>query len=549
MWRRWSFAKAARKRVRAEVLASESLREERRLARKAARGRFGIRPWMTRVVFLGLLLSVAFLYRLVTMEYIVALILLWTLAASFYHASQFHAALYDDPRLIVFDYWPISDGEIFRAQWKKFLRGTWWTPLGFAVAYSILLAHSGGSWHALTGGLALGAVQWLFAMAMAVCLVAFARRKYIEFPGALFWMAAFLFLFAGQNQPRLCAWLNGLAWCVPPLGWILQSLGVSESSDLLHRVLPGLMSAVVLALSPFAFRRARQAFLLSEPRHATDGRNPELIEFGERLTQSANDARAAIQRRQFLAGFDWQKAGFLERFVAQLLNARERVLAEFLLAAKPGWTAFLRGVLPFLLVALVALWLLGRSLIPTAGMLFVVVVMGGVVMFQSPRGFALPPGGGLQSPYYTLYPIGFWDLTRVVLKINLAKTLVLLLFLLLLCAALGGFQTLTVWEALKLAALALMAQPLLVVAAISPNTNDTRKTGFCCLVFALMSVLLGAGATFFIAASWWTVALAGFVTAALPVLVLFLYARWFNRSRFDLVPLQRTDPGLILTPD
>jgi hypothetical protein len=385
-------------------------------------------------------------------------------------------------------------------------------------------------------------VQWLFLVAMAVCLVAFARPKYFAFPAALFEMAAFLFLFAGQNHPRLCAWLSGLAWCVPPLGWILQSLGVSGSSDLLHRVWPGLMSAVVLALSPIAFRRARQAFLLIEPRHATDGRNPELIEFGERLAQSADDARAAIQRRQFLAGFDWQNAGFLERFVARLLNARERVLAEFLLAANPRWTVLLRGVLPFLLLVLAALWLFGRRLFPTAGMLvFMAGMMGAVMLFKSPRGFALPPGGGLQSPYYALYPIRFWELTRVLLKINLAKTLVLLLFLFVLRAAFGGFQPLTVWDGLKLAALALMAQPLLVIAAISPNTNDTRKAGSGCLVFALMSVMLGVAATFFFAARWWVVAPAGFVTAALPAFVLFLYGRWFNRSRFDLVPLKRTE--------
>jgi len=550
--RRWSFAKAARQRVRAEVSASASLRKERRLARKAARRRAGIRPWMTRVVFLGFLLPVAFAYSMVTMEYIVALILLWTLAALFLHAIRFRAALYDDPGLIVFDYWPIPDGEIFRAQWKKFLRRSWWTLFGFAAAYAILLAHSGGGWHALTGGLALGAVQWLFMVAMAVCLVAFARPKYFAFPAALFWMAAFLFLFAGQHHPRLCAWLSGLAWCLPPLGWILQSLGVSESSGVLHRVLPGLMSAVVLALSPIAFRRARQAFLLSEPRHATDGRNPELIEFGARLAQNPDDARAAIQRRQFLTGFDWQNAGFLERFVSRLLNARERVLAEFLLAANPRWTSFLRGVLPFFLSAVVVLWLFRSSLVPMAGMLvFMAVIFGAVHLFASPRGFALPPGGGLQSPYYALYPIGFWELTRLVLKINLAKTLVLLLFLLVLSAEFGGFQLLTVWEGLKLAALALMAQPLLVIAAISPNTNDTQKAGSGCLPTALMSVImsviLGADATFFIAARWWIVAPAGLLAAAVPVFVLFLYGRWFNRSRFDLVPLQRTDTELMLT--
>jgi hypothetical protein len=481
------------------------------------------------------------LYRSLTVESIVALILLWTLATLFSLAGKFHAALYDDPALVVFDYWPISDGEIFRAQWKKFLRGSWWTPVGFALAYSILLAHSGGSWHALTGGLALGAVQWLFLVAMAVCLVAFARPKYFAFLAGLFLMATILLLVAGQNQARLCAWLSGLAWCVPPLGWILQSLGVSGSTGVLHQFLPALMSGTALALAPIAFQRARQAFLLSEPQHATDGRIPELIEFGERLAQSPGDARAVIQRRQFLAGFDWQKGGLVERFVSRLLNARERTVAEFLLGGNPGWTPLFTHLLSYSLLVLgvVALWLFERSLIPTA--MLMGGVMGAIYVFAAPRGFALPPGGGLQSPYYAIYPIGFWELTRVVLKINLTKTFVILSFLLVVFVTYGGFQSLGVWDGLKLAALALMAQPLLVIAAISPNSNDTQKISFVFLAFALTSILLAFAATFFFAARWWIFAPAGFLTAAISVFQLFLYGRWFNRSRFDLVPLKRTD--------
>jgi hypothetical protein len=84
------------------------MRKERRLARKAARGRSRIRPWVLYlVVSLGMLLTSTLFSGFLTVEYIVALILLGTLAALFLHASQFHAALYDDPGLIVFDYWPI----------------------------------------------------------------------------------------------------------------------------------------------------------------------------------------------------------------------------------------------------------------------------------------------------------------------------------------------------------------------------------------------------------------------------------------------------------
>jgi len=311
---------------------------------------------------------------------------------------------------------------------------------------------------------------------------------------------------------------------------------------LLHQVVPVVLSAAVLALAPIAFQRVRQGFLLSEPRPATDGRTPELIEFGQRQARNADDIGAAIRGRQFLAGFDWQKAEVLERLFSRFLNARERTVAEFLLAGNPGWSARLRRVLPYFLVAVVVLWLFGRSLIPSPGtLLYIVAAMAAGTMLKSPRGFALPPQGGLQSPYYAIYPVGFWELTGVVLKINLVTTCVLLLFLLVVCVSCGGFQSLAFWDGMRLIALVLMALPLSVVAAISPNSNDTQKSGLAWLFFALILLLMGAGAAFYFAARWWVVAPAGILAAAVSVFGLLLYGRAFNRSRFDLVPLRRPE--------
>jgi uncharacterized membrane protein len=109
-------------------------------------------------------------------------------------------------------------------------------------------------------------------------------------------------------------------------------------------------------------------------------------------------------------------------------------------------------------------------------------------------------------------------------------------------APLGVLSPLAHWNnSIKRLSLALMAQPLLVIAAISPNSNDTQKRGSACLIFALMSLLLAAGAAFYFAADWRLAALAGFVASAVSVFALWLYGRWFNRSGFDLVPLRRTE--------
>jgi hypothetical protein len=495
-----------------------------------------------RLLFMGFLVLLAVMSKLITVEYVVAVIFLWTLGTMFYQASHLYAALYDDNGLIVYDYLPISDCDTFRVQWRRFLRGSGWPLFDFAVAYSVVLFHAGLGWRAVTGGLEFGVVQWVFIIATAVCLVAFSRTIHFTTLALPFQFAALVILSVGYNLPGVCAWLEGLAWCVPPAGWLLQSLGMFENSDALHRLWPGLASAVVLALSPIAFGRVRRAFLSSEPIHTSDGRIPELLEFGERLAKSPEDARAAIQRRQFLTGLDWQKAGFLERHFSRLLNARERAVAEFMLAAEPAWTLRLKRMSPFLLLALLLPWLFRHGWLPKAEVFLPIWgLMGAAAIIRTARGFEVPPGGGLRSPYYANYPIEFWELTRVVLKINLASTFVLLLFFLILYAASGGFQSRAIADGLRWIAVVLMAQPLLVIAAISPKTNDAQKGGFAWVALAVILVMIGGGVAFFMAAKWWVVALGGLLAAAASVLGLVLYGRSFNRSYFDLVPTRRTD--------
>ncbi|HTA29958.1 MAG TPA: hypothetical protein VK731_05715, partial [Candidatus Cybelea sp.] len=472
-WRRWSFEKAARKRVRAEVFASLPLREEYRLARAAARGRPSVPPWVYRLLFMGFLVMLAVVSKVITVQYVVAVMLLWTLGTTFYQASHFYTALYDDDGLIVFDYLPISDSDIFSLQWRRFLRGSWWPMVDFAVAYTVLLFHAGVGWQAVTDGLAFGVVQWVFIMAMAVGLVAFVRPGHFTTLALPFQLAALVLLAAGYSLSSVCTWLEGAAWCVPPLGWILQSLGVAESSGALRGLLPALMSSVVLALSPIAYQRVRRAFLLSEPRHTSDGRIPEVLEFGERLAKSPEEARAAIGRRQFLAGLDWQNAGLVERLFSRLLSARERTVAEFMLAANPGWTLRFRRMWPLLLLALGTPWLFRHGWLQNDEMLLPVWgLVSMTTIIRTAPGFGLPPGSGLRSPFYANYPIDFWELARVVLKMNIAVTSFVMFFFVVVYAASGGFHAAAIEGGLKWIAVAAIAQPLFVIAAISPRTND-----------------------------------------------------------------------------
>jgi hypothetical protein len=544
------FEKAARRRVLEEVRRSEAMRAEYRLARKAARSHSRLRAWLSRSVWMILVLTIIGRsgFSTVSKDFIIAVTLLWTVGMMFWRAVVLRSLLYNAANLLVFDYLPISANDIFTVQWRRFLRGAWWTALHFTVAYTLLLARSECLWHALAGGAVLGLVQCVFVNAAAVCLVAFASPKRVAQLALPFLAAALALIFFGATQTRLLAWLSGLAWYVPPMGWILQSLGFSESNGLLHNLIPPVMAVALLALAPIAFRRARQAYNRSEPIALTDGRTPEMQEFAKRHEQTPGDARAAIQSREFLAGVVWKKTGFIERLASRLLNARQLLVAEFLVAANPRWTRQLWGLVWVFLLFMVAAWFFGPDIRSAAGMMILLSVVFALVLFaQTWRGFGMPQQGGLQSPYYALYPIGFWELIGVVMKINILRICFLLPFMMAAAFLSGGTSDLradAVSTGLKIIALLLIGQPLLALAPISPGTNDTRKATFVAVVFVCLLALLSAAIVFFMATRLMVLAISGCLGAALSALVLVLYGRWFNRSEFDLVPLEKTNPGL-----
>jgi hypothetical protein len=161
--------------------------------------------------------------------------------------------------------------------------------------------------------------------------------------------------------------------------------------------------------------------------------------------------------------------------------------------------------------------------------------------FGTWRGFGAPRGAGLQSGMYALYPLGFWELMRTVLKVNVANFVLAIPLLLVLVAFLSGNFGLSIgiteWAGLKLVALGLMLQPALAIFCISPRTNDTQKPVVILAALVLILMLLGAGATFIFSNRPLEFLPAGIAVGILSTLVLVLYGRRFNRNGFDLVPV------------
>ena len=496
-------------------------------------------------MFVGLIASRVILGN--SIELIVGVIVLWTLAMFFWRASQLASALYLSPNLTVYSNLPISDDNIFAIQSKLFLRVSFWSALDFAICYWALTSKSGIGASAILAGIGLGLIHWVFIVAASVVLFAFGPNRFFPLLGQLFGAGTVCFAFFGSLQPALSDWLMHMAHWIPPVGWILLGLGVTPTAGFVHDFTPAVIGSFVLCLAPLAYRNVKRHYALTG--ELFFWRTPIHLG-GERA--SAQQATETIRSRQFLGAFAWPKVGLVERLLSRVLTDREKTIAEFMVAANPRWTKSLRFFL-IVWVLMVFGFLLFSSLLRSGNGLFIYLGFYLVYFFYSNlaggwMGFFCPAGLGLQSPIFAHYPIGFWELVRTMLKINLGRVLlylpVMVAVVLGISLALGklGFMISVVqWSAPKLAFLLFCVQPLLIVVPISPATNDTKELRFAVLAVIGFLLLLGSGITFFLVHDWKMLLISGTLTAAIPIAGLFWYGRMFNQNKIDLVPLAKND--------
>jgi hypothetical protein len=246
----------------------------------------------------------------------------------------------------------------------------------------------------------------------------------------------------------------------------------------------------------------------------------------------------------------WEtELGRIERWVyRRCWTPREREVAELFLGETREWTgAFGRMVwaFPVAVVAVLGLGAYGPTAVFLA-ILFTVSV--GVPLFGGRwRGFDMRPTGGMFSPVHAVYPIGFGEMARVILKANLMRVLLGAPWVMAL-AALGSWRLtgdagLGSGYALKATAVYLAAMPVILVLRCSAATNDTQRPRFWLIlaVSLLTLVSLAAGFAVFVAAQTFHVGVALVVGACANALILMVYGWAWNRGRFDLLTTQAED--------
>jgi hypothetical protein len=152
--------------------------------------------------------------------------------------------------------------------------------------------------------------------------------------------------------------------------------------------------------------------------------------------------------------------------------------------------------------------------------------------------------GGAYSGSYSYYPISFDEITRVLLKTNLARSLpglpLIIVFSLYAGWKTGSSFAVSAIITLKILALLAGLIPATLLLPISSTTNDTnRRPGISVLILLCAGILIiPAGIVLFLSTTW-PFALGAFLTILGTSLSLFaFYRRAFKKGKFDLVRLR-----------
>lgn len=558
--------KSIRTLVRKEIESSPALKEERKRLRKGQPRSSA--PWLYSAFLETLVLCLVLwsvFSKLPTIDSFLGGLTLWATVLVFHRAEALRMQLYLSSDLLAYSHLPISDGELFQVQWRRALSES----LAVLFDLSIPLAVAGfkfgfspSVWFA-AGMLCL--VHWTIILTLAVVLVLHRPYWPLAWYKALIWPIVLMLMFSGDHFGGWFAQsLEGFqrwAGLVLPAGWVNSVLqrGALEGS-LTAAILALPIGLVLSALRP-SWRQLSQQYAFSTWMCDAQSQD-ESGEASERNIKGddgssrrfgVTDIEEGIRGGELLSAFIWAKFDLLERLAAPWLTSREKDVAEFMLGARPGWTARWKTAAAFAMAGLVAGSALPNQreqILLISGLLAAMIglpIFGGIW-----QGYEKKALSSVFLPLYAVYPVGYREFARVFLKINALRSLAFL-------PVAAAFGLGSFWElgqhplagamlAFKATGLVLLWQPVLLALRFSAGTNDTQKSIMLAsmLVFCLLCLLaLSAGFLFAPnAKASWTCGLAAAVLASGLNLV---YRRRYERGNFDL--LSRTNEDFALSAD
>jgi hypothetical protein len=472
------------------------------------------------------------------------IVALWAAGTALKWGHEWFQQFYASDNLIVLNLLPLNDRQIFQFQLRRYLTGATWIAWELLLGYAVLCVVNGGGGPPIVAFLAAAAVQAALVLALALHAASYLHMLPLGTVAGLFRLTAIVLLILGVQKVEITKTLVAATEYFLPTGWtnyvLLQS---SRDWSILALALP---IAAIIYLARYSFDRLRSFYSL-EGFEILPG-PPNSMTEEEELTAASfhragpTEIEDRVRARYFLEGVDWNLSGALEKFVARFLSPRERVVTEFLVAHDPGWTRSLKWSFWIWLVACVVV--LGFGQYGGTIVFFAAYVLGAAslpIFGGEWKAMRQTATGGVFVPGYSLYPVAFNEIARILLKVNLVR----------ICAAspfVISFAALAAYKlqhspavgaiiGLKLLCVLLSVQPLFVLVPISSTTNATsRMTPIWFLVFLpVLLIMIGLIVAVFITGTILGVLAACSLLLLLAALLFAVYRRAYRKGRFDLL--------------
>jgi hypothetical protein len=554
-WR--EFEQKARALYRSELKRSPELRKEFKRQRKPRNSAFVRLARQSALPLIWMVLFFRIISQQTNLELPAAVISLWAAGSALAWAHRWFQQFYASEDLVVLSHLPLSDAQIFSFQTRRYLTGAGWTFWEMLLAYGALALLTPPNGPPIYAFFAAAVLQSVLVIALAMHFAARFYMLTLGLIGGLLRMTALLLLIFGVQDFEFARFLvQGSQWFFPT-GWVNYML-IQGQAD---RATLGLLIPIfaIIYLARYSLNQLRNVYSLEGVEIVASSRsgpagaqalNEEELNEGSFSRPGPTEIEEHIAARSFLEGVNWENAGWLERLIGRFLSGGERIIAEFLVAQNPGWTGSLQRSFWVWLTACVVVAFLGQ--------------LGGTVVFFSAyvlataslplfggdwRGMRQIASAGVYLPAYSLYPISFNAVAKILLKVNIIRIAAAIPLVI-------SFGTLSAYKleidpvagavfSVKLLTIFICLQPLFVLLPISSTTNDTARLHIIwwVLLFAGLLGIFGAAAGVFISRSAAGV-LASYATlGALSTTLFLLYRRAYRRGKFDLFNQRATGQG------
>ena len=462
--------------------------------------------------------------------------------------AALYNGLYTSFDVYVCSHLPVPGDRFFDLQLRSLVK---WSGYAVLVAFIVL---SFGAGHAKVGPVQMGITACLTLLHGAVAMAVAMAVVMWTGPGTRKTLMLLTFLIAGcltvmsagSKEPIAGAWELSF---VVPAGWVNFAFRQAVMKGQIHDLLWALPALAAVHFTVWARHSMRSTFVLGELAFSM-GVTAEQVR--DRMAEISPELAEVqrVDRIQLLGAAPWL-TGVMDRMIRRLMTPRERHVLDLVSADQPfTWGRWKTGAI--LVSVMTAITLLGSppewliTVMFIAGALIAMPVLGGTW-----PGLELVQWGTVQGPLYAMYPIGYWELSRVIMKTNLVQILLWAPFLVIGCAAGAPVFELARVDGLKIGVSALLAvlaiRPLVVGMKLRSQLFDSNRitvrglfNAVAMLCWIGVVVTIGAVAAGTGDLVGWAVGLAGLF--AVSVACWGSCAVVYNRWRVDVLSTIKEQP-------